>query len=136
MAGYGPLAGQTLGSSLIFASRLHANGGTPLQASDFALSAGWGTTASVAVANGTDQRWRIVVTSAGTGQGATPTITLTFRDGPWPAGTRCVVVRNGGSGSTMNPSWSGQPTGTGLVITVSGTPVAAATYAYDCIMIG
>jgi hypothetical protein len=119
----------------VVARTVRPTAGTALVAGDFALSGGWGVGASVAVATGSmDQRWRITVTAAGV-PGANPTVTLTFRHPPWPTGTRALILRNGGSGSTLNPTWSGAPTTTTLVFTAAGTPVAASTYAYDCIML-
>jgi hypothetical protein len=113
----------------------HRGCGTALTASNFALSAGFGTTATVsAVTTGsTDACFQITITSAGTGQGASPTCTLTFADGVWrneatgaaitPIAT---LTRNGGSQLTVNPTWTA--TSTTLVITFPGTPVAAETY--------
>jgi hypothetical protein len=102
--------------------------GTGLVAGDFALSAGFGTTASVAVASGSkDVRGAITVTSAGVGQAANPTITLTFKDGAFPAAPFAVVARAGGSQRTVPVEVTTVST-TQLVATFLGTPVAAETY--------
>ena len=114
--------------------RLGYRNGTALAAANFALSAGFGSTASVsAVLTGsTDMMGQITITSAGTGQGASPTCTLTFADGAFRAddGTAlsplAVVQRNGGSQVTVDFTWSS--TSTTLVLTLAGTPVAAQTF--------
>ncbi len=92
--------------------------GTTLVAGDFALSAGWGTTATVSAVSGTDQRFRITVTSAGTGQGANPTITFTFQDGTW-TNTPIVLCQRRATLSqpTIHVAWVGGPTS--IVLTTS-----------------
>jgi hypothetical protein len=108
--------------------------GADLVAGDFALSAGWGVGASVSVTpNSKEQCWRITITAAGT-PAANPTVTLTFPGGAYPYAPRALMLRNGGSGSTLNPAWSGSPSTTQLVFTAAGTPVAASTYSYECLM--
>jgi hypothetical protein len=102
--------------------------GVQLAVADFALSAGFGTTASLTVAAGsTDQRGQIVITSSGTGQGANPTCTLTFRDGQW-ARTPFAVVCRGGTGSQPTVPFNADVTAAALTLTFQGTPVAAQTY--------
>lgn len=108
--------------------RLGSNEGTACVVGDFALSAGWGTTASLTVAPGSnDSRGSITITSAGTGQGANPTVTLTFHDGAWPTnlpfGWACMA---GGTGTQAVITVTS--TTTTLVLTYVGTPVAASTY--------
>ena len=103
--------------------------------SDWALSAGFGSTASVAVVSGSnDQRGRITITSAGTGQGANPTATLTFKDGTWGTAPYAIVCRGGGNQLSVPVSVS--CTATTLVITFVGTPVAAETYTIDYLVEG
>lgn len=113
----------------------HRGAGTALTASNFALSAGFGTTATVsAVTTGsTDACFQITITSAGTGQGASPTCTLTFADGAFrheqtgaTISPLATVSRNGGSQPTVGFTWTS--TSTTLVLTFAGTPVAAETY--------
>lgn len=101
--------------------------GTSLVAGDFALSAGWGTTASVGTITGTDQRWQATFTSAGTGQGANPTITLTYKDGTWGTAPVSLVVRNGGTGVGIT-GFTFSSTATALTITAVGTPIDTETY--------
>jgi hypothetical protein len=114
--------------------RYKATGGTPLVAGDIALSAGWGTTASVSAISGTDQRHRFTITSAGTGQGANPTATLTFKDGTWTAAPFAVCSRNGGDQASVLPTWT--TTATTLIITFPGTPTAAQTFSFECVVMG
>lgn len=116
--------------------RLVANAGTAIVAGDFTLSAGFGTTRSIsAVTSGTrDMRGQFQVTSAGAGQAANPTITLTFKDGTFPAAPFAMVLRNGGSQPTVQTTWS--TTATTLVITFVGTPVAAEVYGYNFMVMG
>lgn len=113
--------------------RLGSRGAEPV-AGDFVLSAGWGTTASVAITpNSRENNCRITITSSGTGQGANPTVTFTFPGGAWPYAPRAFVWRNGGSGlgSVVAGSWSGGPSTTALAFGVVGTPVSGSTYAYE-----
>lgn len=92
--------------------------------SDYALSAGWGNTATAAVAVGSnDSRFQIGVTAAGTGQGANPTITLTFKDGAWPAAPFALVCRVSGGNQLAVPVHVTTTTTT-LVVTFQGTPAA------------
>lgn len=120
---------------IVRVKRLGYRNGTALAAANFALSAGFGTTATVsAVATGsTDMAGEITITSAGTGQGASPTCTLTFADGAFRdeasgAGLAplAFVQRNGGSQLTVDFTWA--TTSTTLVLTLGGTPVAAQTF--------
>ena len=109
-------------------------GSTALAASNFALSAGFGTTASVSAlqAGATDSKFHITITSAGTGQGANPTCTLTFADGSWRDENNAAIIpvavasRSGGSQPTVQ--FSSDATATTCVLTFMGTPVAAETY--------
>lgn len=109
--------------------------GTPVVAADFALSAGFGTTASVAPASGSnDAVGQITITSAGTGQAANPTATLTFKDKGWLAAPVAVVARGGGSQLSVPVLVT--CTATTMVITFVGTPVAAETYVINYHTIG
>lgn len=115
-------------------TRIKANSGTSLVAGDFSLSAGWGSTASISAVSGTDARFRITVTSAGSGQGANPTITLTFKDGSWTNAPFAAFTRNGGSQLSITQDWT--TTATTLVVTWRGTPVAAETYTFEAVVMG
>lgn len=113
-----------------FAGRVIAGADAPaLVAGDFALSAGYGTTASVAVAAGSkDHKGKITITSAGTGQGANPTCTLTFKEAF--AVAPIVALARGNEAGDDQPliPFTVRATTTQLILTFIGTPVAADTH--------
>ena len=78
--------------------RVSFSGATALGAGDFALSAGWGSTAAVSAVIGTDGAWEITVTSGGTGIAPNPTIILTFKDGTWTSSPIAISKQVGGTG--------------------------------------
>ena len=120
----------------VAACRLWADLGTTLVNGDFALSAGWGTTATAVVAsNAKGMRGQVTVTSSGTGQAASPTITLTFPEGTWTTAPEPMVVRNGGTGVGVT-GFTFAATATTLVITAVGTPIAAETYIFRWMLMG
>jgi len=118
-----------------FATTSYGKRGSAVTTANFALSAGWGTTATVSAASGAKSRGRFTVTSAGSGQSANPTITYTFPgtqkfiDAPF-----VQLVRNGGDQITIGHSWV--TTTTTVVITWIGTPVAAETYTFEYLLTG
>jgi len=108
--------------------------GAAIAAADVALSAGFGTTATV-VPTGSDRKGKLVITSSGTGQGANPTATITPKDAYDP-GAQPVVCR----GLTAGDSQLAIPViarivGGALEITLVGTPVAAQVYTIDYAMV-
>lgn len=114
--------------------RVSATLGTPHVAGDYALSAGFGATGSVAVTAGSnDQRFRITITAAGAGVAANPTCTLTFKE-PFATAPFAVINRSGGSQNTL--PWIVTTTTTALVITLVGTPDAAETFAFTGVLLG
>ncbi len=114
--------------------RMKASQGTALATGDFALSAGWGNTAAVSAVTGTDQGWQITVTSSGTGQAASPTVTLTFKDGTWTNAPICVSKMVGGTGTITQLTEA--PVATTNTLTFQGTPVAASTYILASVCMG
>lgn len=116
-------------SDTLFIKRLRATQGTALVAGDFAISAGWGNTASVGSVLGTDAAFSAVITSAGTGQAAGPTVTLTFHDGTWTNSPICTPAM--GPGNNVLAAWLIQSvSATALVLQatlVSGNFTPAAT---------
>jgi hypothetical protein len=114
----------------VIVRRLQASVGTNLVAGDFALSAGWGATRSISnILNGSkDTRGEFTVTSAGAGQAANPTITLTFKDGAFGGNPMAIVKRNGGTGANTEPTWV--TLATTLTMTFPATPVAGLTYTF------
>lgn len=133
---------QIQGNSSSHGGRLDGSLGTALAAADtaFVLGAGWGTTATFAVAAGsTDQRGTITITSAGTGQAqATSNVTLTFKDGTYAganAPTVLVTLQR-----SSNAVADAQPTEVTSSLTTASwrsgvLPVAAATYRYSYVVI-
>jgi hypothetical protein len=118
-----------------FVNRLWANYGSGLSSSDFSLSSGWGSSASVYVSLGsTDQRGQIAVTANGAGMAANPTVTLTFHNGTWFAAPFAVVGRNDPNTPAGTPTWNTTPTT--LVIMFPTTPTAGATYKFTWIIMG
>lgn len=117
-------------------------GQTALAASNFALSAEFGSTASVSAlqAGAVDNKFHITITSAGTGQGANPTATLTFANGSWRDENGAAIIpvavasRSGGSQPTVQ--FSTDCTATTCVLTFMGTPVAAETYDVSVLILG
>lgn len=110
--------------------------GTALGVPQFALSAGWGTTASVGSIVGSDQALEFVVTSAGTGQGANPTIIITFVDGTWVTVpitmSKCVATTDpAGGAATYDAS-----TATNATLTYRTVPVATQTYTFRVLVMG
>lgn len=126
---------QPQGNSSAESGRLGAELGTVLAQSNIALGAGWGTTATVAIAAGSnDQAGVLTVTSSGTGQAqATANVTITFADGAYAAAPRGFIVV---LLSSSNAVTEAQPTN-GAVSTTTASwrhsvlPVAAATYKYS-----
>jgi hypothetical protein len=117
------------------ANRLKYSLGTATAAGDYALSAGWGNTASVAVATGSnDQRGTITITSAGIGQAVNATITLTFKDGTWTTAPFALAKQEGGTGVISD--CTEVASATTLIITFTGLPVAASTYIFTYIVLG
>jgi hypothetical protein len=109
--------------------RLTLNQGTNLTTNNVALSAGWGTTATFALAAGSnDSRGSMTITSNGSGQAADPTVTITFQDGAWPSAPFASVTVNGGSQPSV--PYTVTTTTTTMTITFQGTPVAAQTFTF------
>lgn len=117
------------------AQRFIQRGATALVAGDFALAAGWGNAATVSVdANSTDGRWRITVTSNGTGQAANPTITLTFKKSYPIAMFPMVIMGQGGTGTKARID-AGTPSVASCSFQYTGgTPAAGSTYIFQGFM--
>lgn len=105
---------------------------TPHAAGDYVASAGFGTTAAVTVTAGSnDSGGEFTVTCGGTGHGASPTVTLTLKDGPYPTGAnvRATCSRSGTDQPTVQFQVTTASTTT-LVFTFMGT--ASGTEVYKC----
>ena len=119
------------------ARRFMQRGATALVDTDFALSSGWGSGATVAVdANSTDGRWRITVTVplGATGMSGNPTITLTFKQSyPIPM-FPMVIMGQGGTGTKARVD-AGTPSVASCSFQYTGgTPVANNTYIFQGFM--
>lgn len=126
----------TNGRAALNVSRLRCSLGTTLVNGDWALSAGWGNTATAVVAaNAKGMRGQVTFTSNGTGQLANPTATLTFPEGTWTTAPEPMVVRNGGTGIGIT-GFTFACTATTLVITAVGTPIAGETYIMRWMLMG
>lgn len=125
-----PAGGTLVGSKI----GIHSFLGTALDASDFALSIGWGTSAMITSVKGTDTAWQITIDSEGTGQAANPTITLTFRDGLCSTYAIALSKQTGGTGDITDITDSTTPTT--WVMTFNGTPDVGSTYIISGISIG
>jgi hypothetical protein len=110
--------------------------GTAHVAGDYALSAGWGNTASVSAVAARDTGGRVTVTCNGSGIGANPTVTLTFKDGTWTT-IPAIVVSRGDATAPTTGFWAlTTPSATAPVFTFVGTPVAGSTYTFDFVVMG
>ena len=128
---------QPQGSSASTTGRLGAEIGTLIAAGNIALGVGWGSTATVAIAAGSnDQRGTITVTANGAGLAqATSDVTITFADGSYIGAAvppAALVVLN----SSSNAVNEAQPTAqlvsaTQLKWRNATLPVAAATYKFS-----
>lgn len=112
------------------------SGGTALEASDFALSAGWGDTpaASISAVVGTDQASAFTVSAGTANFVANPTIALTFKDGTWTNNPICTVSRGDASAPTTGFAFD-TTSATVLTITFQGTPQAL-TYKFNVVCMG
>lgn len=114
--------------------RIQSRNGKALVAGDCVLSAGFGTTAAPTFATGsTDSCFQLTVTCGGTGQGASPTATVTFADGAWRGhdGATIVPVAITSRGtSTDQPTIQFQATCTATTCVLTFTGTASGTQVY------
>ncbi|HEX2712221.1 MAG TPA: LamG-like jellyroll fold domain-containing protein, partial [Candidatus Acidoferrales bacterium] len=102
--------------------------GRALANSNVALSAGWGTTATVSGTTGFNNEVTWTVNATGTGQAANPTMTLTWAPTGWATPPGCMANENAGTPLaqvTMTP-----PTTTNVVLTWNGVPIAGNSYTF------
>ena len=115
-------------------SRLSGRNGRALAASDVALSAGFGDTATVAVATGNSETaFQLTITCGGTGQGASPTATVTFPGGAWRDASGATIVpiatTSRGTGTTQPTiQFQATCTATTCVLTFTGTASGSEVY--------
>lgn len=110
--------------------RIKATQGSALVTGDVGSVSNFGSTASVSAVSGTDAAGSISIASAGTGQAANGTFTLTFHDGTWTNSPICTVSRGDGQGPNTAPAFINSISATALSIGFAGTAVAATTYIF------
>jgi len=132
-----------VGGDTHFQGRVQRNvGGTAVAAADFAISAGFGTTATKTVRAGSDdEAGHIDVGSAGTGQAANPTVALTFKDGKSKDTNgadripKAVLVARTDASAAAGIWGTPVITATGWTVTFQGTPVATQTYGLEYVVV-
>lgn len=103
--------------------------GTPHDGSEYAVSAGWGAGCHILPPTATDKGGILIVQATGGGEGVDPTVTITFKDGAWPAGQIPVSMVKCWLGEVEQPLyWF--TTSTQLVIKFKGTPLDANNYSF------
>jgi hypothetical protein len=119
------------------ARRLLTTGATAHDGTEWALSAGWGTTASITSILGNDLRGYIKIASSGTGQGASPTALLTFKNGAFATPVPKYVVCRGSTGNQLTVvALADAPSTTQWSFKFNGTPVAGESYEFFWVGIG
>jgi hypothetical protein len=116
-------------AAVIPVKRIVSHSSSTITSAQFALSAGWGSTANVSGIVGSDQRIRFVVGSLGTGQAIYPTISYTFKDGQFPYAPIVQATRDGGNQLNVLPV-SASCTTSGWTLTFGGTPVSGESYSF------
>lgn len=97
------------------------------------LDSAWGNGAGVSGLVSHGGRVFFTVTSAGTGQGANPTVTVnTFARSPENIPVRLAKMV-GGSGTTTGVGGEGNSTAQAIIFTFLGTPVAGSTYQFQIV---
>ena len=120
---------------LLTAGRIVQSVGTEAVGTDFALSSGFGTTATVAVSSGADDsRGTLTVTAGGLGFSPNPTITVNFKDGAWINPPVVVACRSGGDQPTVPVA--ALATSVSMTFTFLGTPADGEHYLLSYIVLG
>jgi len=114
--------------------RLASTQGDGHASSNYTLSGGFGSTASVTLTNCNDQSGRVRITCAGTGQGANPTCTIAYSQA-WDRAPHMLVCRGGGSQATIIMSTTTEQT-TSAVLTFNGTAAGTEQYVFNYWTIG
>ncbi len=111
-------------------ARMDTRQGTAHIAGDWSLSSGFGSTASVSGINATDGGGSVVIASAGVGQAANPTATLTFKDGAFSTAVLFVTTRTDTDQPTIQFLHKTSNT-TSVQLVFKGTPVAGESYGFN-----
>lgn len=118
--------------------RIFLSNGTAIATTDVAVGAGWGANATCSAVTGNDSRGTITITTSLLDTPlATPTLTLTFKNGTWTTVPFAVCNINDSSTGTLAAS-SCHCTATTLVLSYDGTPTAlsAKTYIFNFHIVG
>lgn len=118
-------------------SRRRIATGTVPVAGDFALGAGWGTTAAVSSITGNDSALQFTITANGTGRATLATCTYTFKNGTFTTAPKVMIAQNGASSNadlTDGISWT--VTATTFVLTYIPLPGAATTHTFTALIEG
>lgn len=97
--------------------------------SNFALTSGWGSGATVSGATGSDLNGTFKITEAGT-PSANPVLTFTFPTRFAVAPNACIIQQVAGNFTLSNPTTPG-PSATSVAWTFTGTPVSTDTYTFS-----
>lgn len=122
-----PVINGSTGVGTLRASLHISDQGTACANGNIVLSAGWGTTATTTAAAGQGQTCQFTLTSSGTGQAASPTITDTLPTALPSASVVCTAQMVGGTGANTLINQT-TLSATAPIFTFAGTPVAASTY--------
>jgi hypothetical protein len=123
------------GAARINTPRIRLADATSLTADDFSLSPGWGNaTTAISSVNGYDSGATVTIASAGTDQSDNPQVTLTFRDGAFPAAPLVIAQRAGGSQAEVQFT-VGNVSGTEVSFVFQGTPAAGESYVFNFLAI-
>lgn len=136
----GSVQGATVSATTSVSTPRFKSNGSVLIAGDFALSGGWGTTATVSSINNnaSDAAGDVTISSSGTGQGSNPTVVLTFHDGTWTNAPICVAARADLTSPLPNsaPFVRTALSATTITWTFEGTPVAGNSYVLTWVCLG
>jgi hypothetical protein len=122
-------------TGLTTVQRISAANGTAQSASNIAISAAWGSTASVSAVAGTDTALTFAITPGGTGIGSGATITIMFADGSFISNPICVFQNSGVStaNNTLSNIKQSSVSGSQIVVTSATAGVSGTTYTFNMI---
>jgi hypothetical protein len=100
-----------------------------------AVSAGWGNTTTTVI-TGTDTHGKVVISAGGSGQGANPTITLTFGEAFASTPVLIPVQDSGDTAKSGFLTTAASSDATKVLLTYQGTPSGTQTYTLNYIVYG
>lgn len=132
------VSGTLIGTSTTVSRRfITAGQATAHTGAEWALSAGWGQTASITSILGNDLRGYIKITAGSTSFSANPIATLTFKDGTYASIAPKYVVCRGSAGNQLTvPALSAAPNLTAWNFLFAGTPVSGEFYEFLWVALG